>query len=396
MSHLIEEYAKSLGVKIGRPALDYHFFPVLKDKYITFHTNNEKVKAKHYDHWRIVFNLIFKFLEKEGISIIQVGGAEDPHLSFCHQDTRGASFKQMAYVIENSLLHLGIDSLPMHMASLYDKKIVALFSNLYIENASPIWNRKNQIKLFSPDFSEEKPSFRFDENIKRVNEIKPEEVGAAVLELLGIENDLSNINTLSIGCHYQNKITEIIPDFIPEADEHINKLINLRCDYDLMEESLIKWLTRKTNLMINKPIDINTLNFFKENIAGLTIFLGENDFSEEYFENLNKLNINFNLISRHKDKLPDLRLQFFDYTIEEYVSYFKKDLDFTSEICDDTYYHSNKTLISKNKKYSSKAAWKQGIETTQEHQKIIDNDDFWEEFQHLNIYNYAKNKKLRY
>ena len=74
----------------------------------------------------------------------------------------------MAYVIENSLLHLGIDSLPMHMASLYDKKIVALFSNLYIENASPIWNRKNQIKLFSPDFSEEKPSFRFDENIKRV------------------------------------------------------------------------------------------------------------------------------------------------------------------------------------------------------------------------------------
>ena len=39
-----------------------------------------------------------------------------------------------------------------------------------------------------------------------------------------------------------------------------------------MEESLIKWLTRKTNLMINKPIDINTINFFKENIAGLTIF----------------------------------------------------------------------------------------------------------------------------
>ena len=60
---------------------------------------------------------------------------------------------------------------------------------------------------------------------------------------------------------------------MPEADEYRNKLINLRCDYDLMEESLIKWLTRKTNLMINKPIDINTINFFKENIAGLTIFL---------------------------------------------------------------------------------------------------------------------------
>ena len=396
MSHLIEEYAKSLGVKIGEPTLDPHFFPILKEKYITFHTNNEKVKAKHYDHWPIVYGLISDYLKQNNISIIQVGGPDDPQTSFCDQDTRGASFKQMSYIIKSAILHLGIDSLPMHIASAYDKKIVSLFSNLYINNASPIWNKNSEVKLFAPDFTDQKPSFRFDESKKRVNEISPEEVAKAVLDLLDIKNDLSDIETLSIGYHYQNIITEIIPDFIPNDSDFQGKLINLRCDYDVMEESLVKWLTRKTNLMINKPIDINTINFFKDNIAGLTIFLGEHEFHEEYFENLNKLNISFNLISRHKDKLPDLRLKFFDYTVEEYVDYLKKDLDFTSELCNDTYYHSNKTLISKNKKYSSKAAWKQGIEKTQEHQKIIDTKDFWEEFQHLNIYNYAKNKKLRY
>ena len=70
----------------------------------------------------------------------------------------------------------------------------------------------------------------------------------------------------------------------------------------------------------------------------------------------------------------------------------KKDLDITEDICDNTFYHSKKTLISKNKKYNSKAAWKLNIEQTSEDQKIIDNDDFWEELQHMNIYNYAQDK----
>lgn len=396
MSHLIEEYAKSLGVKIGKPILSSHFYPTLKDKYITFHTNNKKVPAKHYDHWKIVFDLIKDYLKKSGISVVQVGGQEDPFCDFCDQDTRGSSFKQMAYVIKNSLLHLGIDSLPMHIASAYDNNIVALFSNLYKENAAPVWNKSSKVKLFSPDFSIEKPTFSFNEQTKRVNEINPEKIATSVLDILGINHDLNDIETLNIGYHYHNKITEIIPNFIPKKEDYRQKLINLRCDYELMEESLSQWLTRKTNLMINKPVDLSTLNFFKENIAGLTIFLGEHEFNEEYFINLNKLNIGFNLISRHKDKLSDLRLEFFDYTVEEYVDYLKKDLDFSSKICDDTYYHSNKTLISNNKKYSSKAAWKQGFESTTEHQKIIDTDEFWEEFQHLNIYNYAKDKILKY
>ena len=32
MSHLIEEYAKNLGVKISSPVLKDHYFPVLFDK----------------------------------------------------------------------------------------------------------------------------------------------------------------------------------------------------------------------------------------------------------------------------------------------------------------------------------------------------------------------------
>ena len=60
MSHIAEEYAKSLGVKIGDPIINDHFYPIPWDKYITFHTNGKKVQAKHYDYWPIVFRLLSK------------------------------------------------------------------------------------------------------------------------------------------------------------------------------------------------------------------------------------------------------------------------------------------------------------------------------------------------
>ena len=69
-------------------------------------------------------------------------------------------------------------------------------------------------------------------------------------------------------------------------------------------------------------------------------------------------------------------MKFFDYTVEEYSPKTKKDLDFTEDVCDNTFYHSNKTLISKNKKYYSKAAWKMNIEQTDDHQKLIDSEEF--------------------
>ena len=389
MSHLAEEYAKSLGVKIGDPIINDHFYPIPCDKYITFHTNSEKVQAKHYDYWPIVFRLLSKKLKENNIKIVQVGGDGDPKFDFCDHNTCGSSFKQMFNIIKGGILHLGIDSVPMHISSFYDKKIVALFSNLYPENANPLWNKNNEYMLFSPDFSKIKPSFSSVDPDKRVNEIKPEDIALATLNLLNISSDLNEYKTINIGKHYNNKITELIPDFKPNKNEFNDKLINLRFDYAESYEFANEWLSRQCNLMINKPLDLNLINQKRENIHGMTIFLGDHEFDQQYFETLTRLRITYTLISRYPDKLSGLRLKFFDNVVEEYKVHVKKDLDNESDLCDNTFYHSNKTLISKNKKYHSKAAWKANIEQTDDRQKIIDNDDFWEEIQHMNIYNYA-------
>jgi hypothetical protein len=393
MSHIAEEYAKSLGVRIGKPIISEHFYPIVSNNYITFHTNNKKSPARHYDLWKIVFELIKGKLSENNIDIIQVGGADDPVYPECDYDTLNATFKQMSYIMKGTKLHLGIDSLPVHLASLYDRPIVGLYSNLYPECSKPIWNKSSKTIQLAPDFSETKPSFRDNEDPKRVNEIYPEAIAKAVLDSLEIENDLDTYETLNIGKHYFNKIIEIVPNFIPTEEFNFKNLINLRCDYELLEESLPYWLSRRVNLMINKAIDINLVYRARQNIKGMTIFIGDESINEEYLKMLSKLNINYNLISKDKEKISDLRLKFFDYTVEEYSPKIKKDLDFTENVCDNTFYHSNKTLISNNKKYYSKAAWKINLETTDDRQQLIDSKEFWEEVEHMNIYNYGEIKK---
>lgn len=393
MSHIIEEYAKSLGVRVGKPIFKNHFFPIKSNKFITFHTNDKKSPARHYDHWSLVLSLIKPYLSKNNIDIIQIGSKDDPVLDICDLHYLECTFKQMGYIIENAELHLGIDSLPVHLASLYDKKIVSLYSNLYPECSRPVWNNKSETKLLSPDFTEIKASFSDVEKQKRVNEIKPEEVCAAVLDLLKIKHDFNSYETLNIGSFYSQKIIEAIPNFKPAPDFKPERIINLRCDLGLKEDCFLPWLKYKLNLLVNRKVDLDIITQFKSNIVGMTIFMDDDCFDEEYFEGLDLLNINYMLICRDLSKIDEIRFKFFDREIDDFIPKKKKDLDFCDKVCNNTFYKSNKVLLSNNKEYSSKAAWEKGVHKTSDTEKVIDSEYFWEEVEHLNIYNHGKSKK---
>ena len=72
MSHLVKEYAKNLGVKVSKPIVKDHFFPIVADRYITI-CNDDDVQAKHYPYYDIVLDLLKPFLQKENIKVIQLG-----------------------------------------------------------------------------------------------------------------------------------------------------------------------------------------------------------------------------------------------------------------------------------------------------------------------------------
>ena len=71
MSHIAEVYAKDLGVKIGKPKIIEHFYPVRSEKYIVFQGGTE-MQCKQYKYWDIVFSLIKPHLSKNNIKIEEI------------------------------------------------------------------------------------------------------------------------------------------------------------------------------------------------------------------------------------------------------------------------------------------------------------------------------------
>ena len=53
MPHLLREYAKNLGVKISKPIVSNHFFPIEFDNYITISVDDEN-QSKSYKNYEIL------------------------------------------------------------------------------------------------------------------------------------------------------------------------------------------------------------------------------------------------------------------------------------------------------------------------------------------------------
>ena len=388
MSHILEEYTKCLGDNYSKPIIDTHFFPIVADRYITVETAPESFNSLNYSYWHNVVDLIKKYDPE--ISFIDISHGKEKTLDCFDQSIQGAcSYRQLSYIISKSQAHICIDSYTGHLASLSDTPTTTLHSHLPPEVSKPIWHDTptNHKSLFGSS-GDIKPSYSKDDPENLIDKIKPEDIATDVLDKIGVKHDLKDYSTVNIGRYYKDNILEIIPDF--NADDFTQtRLINLRCDYNFDLELIKDWLRFKVNLMFDKPIPIETLLQHRSNIAGMTIFIKDESISPSYVNQLKQSRFAFGLVCPNNDIISDIRLDFFETDVEEYKIKDKKSLDFHEDICDNSYYLSNKTLISKNKEYKSKAHW-MNKDTIKDDSKVIDCPEFWEEVQHFNIYNHGK------
>ena len=272
MAHLVEEYAKSLGVKIGKPFLLEHFYPVKHSKYITIHCDN-KIDSKYYEYFPQVINLIKEILHKHGYAIYQTGGESDPKLNV-DEHYLNLTYKQSINLIKNSSLHVGIDSLPVHIASVYDIPIVVLYSHIYANHARPYWSSAEKVKIFESEKGNNKPSFSYQESPKTIRTITPESIAQSVLDLLKIDEKL-NFCTKFIGDIFHVDITEVVPDFVAELAEK-NKILYVRADLHFDEQKIAFWLSHhKCNIITKEKISLDLLRHFSPNINHI------------YFKNIN-------------------------------------------------------------------------------------------------------------
>lgn len=382
--HLIEQYALSCGVKIDKPHIETSFFPLSSSKYIVLHTNN-KTQAKTYDYYNDVTELIYPYLSKKNIDIIQIGSIQDQEIVKCISLQGQTTTKQNAYIIKNSLLVLSTDSISTHIASAFNKKIVSLYSSMYKECCGPYWGNKKWQSLLEPDRSSNKPSFSDTEWPKTINTILPETIACAVLDQLKIKHNLNNIETLHMGSSYHTGSLGVIPNHVMPKSFAPGQPANILGHEHFDEENITRWAqTRKVNVFLNQPMSINYLRAVKENIHQVNYFVGPED-KEEYFRSLNKIGLKTKLICEDENKIDDLRLKFFDWDVFLLKKKTKNDIDNHEKICNNTRYKSSQLISSNNQLYASKAAWRNDIHG--KHDQIIDCDDFWAESNNLKIYN---------
>lgn len=367
MSHLAEVYAKDLGVRIGEPIFKPHFFPVLESDYITIHTDN-KVPSKEYDYWEEVILIVKKTCPK--IKFIQIGSGKEPIIKNADRFAKTNSIKQSAYIIKNGIMHVGTDSLPVHIASSFKKKIVSIYSHTYSATCNPIWGDPEDSITIESRRDGRKPSFSLKESPKTINQIEPEQIADAILKNLNEAS--SGRETLFIGSNYKNKITHIIPD---KKYDCVNKNIIIRLDLLHNEDNISHLFSQnKVSIITKKPLREETIS--QKNIQVINYF--SDNFSEDFVELVKQKGISLNLICTKKKNLSEQRLKFFDYK----VSLFSKR---------DKIKKSKKLVDLKNKNFKIKSYglyYKNGIahSSLYEANKGENINDIFLDLEHLMIY----------
>lgn len=381
MGHLIEEYAKNLGVKIGKPILQNHYYPILAEKYITIHCDN-KIDSKNYEYFPQVLTLLKPILRHNGYKIFQIGGPEDPKLKDVDGHLLNLTFQQSSNVIKNSQLHIGIDSLPVHIASMYDIPIVAIYSHIYPANAYPYWSSKEKVIILESDKNGFKPSFSYQESPKTIRSIKPEQVAQSALNLLGLNFEI-NFDTLYIGSHYHIPVVEVIPNFKANIEDQKNNTIYIRSDLHLDIDNLAFWCANyKVKIIAKEVLPLDLLKHFSKNIDTIFFKISDTSISNEYFESLKRLKIKFNICTLDKENLSEFRNNYFDFNVEfdnekERILNFKKI---------NSNFLTSKIIISNGKAYASEMHAVEDKPLDKEVSISYDDDRFWKDAEHFYFY----------
>lgn len=184
--HLIEAHSLCCGgAKIGLPFMRQEFYPTPGTKYITFNSNGKDIDKK-YDGWNKVFEILLPKLNELNIKVLHLGGQNDEVYDGIIRLCGQTRIRHLPYIIERGLLHFGVDSFPIHIASWKQKKIVVLCGATFKGTVKPYWSKDEDYIFLSPDFSINKPTFSYESNPKRINEIEPEMVVDSIMRLLTI------------------------------------------------------------------------------------------------------------------------------------------------------------------------------------------------------------------
>lgn len=358
--HILEQYAVNCGAKISKPYISPVYFPLPFEKYICLHAGSG-MESKNYDFYDEVVDLIHPFLEENNIKIVQIGGEKEKKIDKCYH-ALGSSKRQMAYIISNSLLCFGNDTMSIHFASYFNKKIVCASSVLFESCFYPYWSNKKDYSIINSHRNNKKPSFSAQEKPKSINLIEPEKIAIEVLKHLNIKNDLNKIHTIYLGENFYNSIVHHIPDHLVNPSPNVKNL-NIRMDLFFNESALVEQLKLTPAIITtNKPIKIEILQALKNRIYGINYYIDENH-DPQFVLDIKNLNIKFNLYSfMNQQELNKYKIQYMDLGLIQSITFDIKDIEekVNKYKHHKLYYKSNHIYLSKGNVYLSEHDYLKG------------------------------------
>ena len=310
---LLEIYAATTGVKIPKdPVAPYSKFFPLPGKYITLQ-NSSGMKSKDYSYYQQAIDLIKPILDENDIKIVQIGGGGDEKINGTRTYCGITDFHQSSYVVKNALLHVGNDSVWCHVAGQYGVPVVELFGPTLANVCAPYHSHCESV-LIESHRNGRRPSHTAEESPRTIDFIKPEEVAAAILKVLKIEEEIQ-FKTVYIGGKYKIPQIQLVPENISYPEFNLPLIARMDIIHD--QYSLAKILSSnaceiKTNKSFSKEILLN----FKSKIFSVIYEINNlEDCDLSFIDTLNK-GIKFAVTSKLKgEELGALKMKLFDSCI---------------------------------------------------------------------------------
>jgi hypothetical protein len=386
---LLDTYAVSSGSKIDKPFIFEQYFPLVYDKYITIQAQT-KYESKDYSYWQDVINVLFPILDKHGIKIIQVGGPNELLYQYV-VDLRGKTdVNQLAYVIKGAMLHLGSDSLGVHLASYYDIPIVGLYSVSQSSVSGPQFGTKEKQICIDAYLRTRtgKPSYSDKEAPKCVDLVMPEELVDSVFSLLNL-NVKTPFKTIFIGSRYSGKIfRELIPTkAFPIADP--NNPIEIRMDIHFDEDVLAQQLSYCRGIIItNKPIKKELIKNFRGNINAIVYMIEEND-DPNFIAEIKDLSIPIILMTYLSDEqIQPKKINYYEHGNINMVRPEQEEKhQLIKENFGKLYFRSNKIVTQDGKIFNGHVSRIKGTEISNDfdYYEAADIPEFWKDLPFLTL-----------
>lgn len=379
---LQQHISDKAGVKLPEspPKFETNYHPI-PGRYITLSPKTGQ-KSKNYSHWPEVIQHIQPILHYHQIYIVQLGEIEEAPILGC-VPKMGISFRESAFLVENSLLHLSGDSCFVHFAGFVETPIIALYGSTLPEATGPYYRGKFKALRGNKGL----PSYRPDEKDPEIDNIAPETVSNSIFEELGLKERI-NIETISIGKNYNNKQITFIPDHVPDFRRLAGATLGVRLDVIHNENVVVELLKHRKKPIVIVSKEHPSKDFLDAARGKVSMFyqkLSEN-YSVEKLKELKSSGIPYSLIwTGPKDLLGDVRLELLDY---QPVGTEKTEVD--ERVGAETWFKTGQLFLGRGKTYSSLWHYNHEIPTQSGHPTKVGgaykSDEFWQSKDAFNFF----------